>query len=734
MLSPHGSTLQHTMNTQLTIDKVQNSFDENSQPGSTEQSIDQQRTIQQGEKDILALPYIFKPTDDISRTGVDNSLPMSNNCLQLTKGYNASVLHNDTSDCSSHLQKCNPSIPPPIVENTCGVFSPPPSAKSLTTEFKTFPALDTINATSQDSTLHASGISRVCSPRIINNNNMTQPLQHQQYQQPQNKSMRPFSQIQQQSHGSPFSSNDQPYTGRPRSMFLSTSSISSVSTFNDSTVSVTLNPPSSKFTTGSYSPSFDSITKKRYSIISDNSYYPDSSSYIASITEPAPNPLSLKPHHPRFPPATLENLNNFRREAQASPHNPALQLNFAKYLMEAVDQVRIDDAVRSIKAKNAMLSEAQRIVKTLAMQSKIGKSGFADAQFYLANAYGAGLMLLNVSHEKAFNLYLQGSKQSHRECTYRVGVCYELGLGTRRDNARAIQFYRKAANLGDPSAMYKLAMILLRGLLGQHKHPKEGISWLKRAAPLANAYHPEILHELGLAYEKEGIPSVIPDQDYARELLTKAARFGYAPSQYRLGLAYENGMMQCPIDARRSIAWYGKAAEQGHLESALALSGWYLTGAEGILPQNDMEAYLWAKKAADRGYAKGQYACGYYCETGIGIGQDLVQAQRWYQLAARQRYPKAIQRLAEWNNNNNNEDQYQKIISTKQQRKRQSQLQQQQQQNRSSLQSLSPYDPDTRRQSIVSQQLQQSSLMEQQPQIQLEEERMPKQVNRCYIM
>ncbi|ORZ25202.1 hypothetical protein BCR42DRAFT_485404 [Absidia repens] len=398
----------------------------------------------------------------------------------------------------------------------------------------------------------------------------------------------------------------------------------------------------------------------------DGDYFPDSSLYAASLTKPAPNPLSLKPHHPHFPPATLENLNNFRKETQALPDEPALQLNFAKYLMEAVEQLQIDDKTRSIKAKTAMMTEAHRIVKKLAMKSKIGQSGYADAQFYLANAYGAGLMLLLVNHEKAFALYLQGSKQCHPGCTYRVGVCYELGLGTRKNHARAIKFYRKAAKLGDPSAMYKLAMVLLHGLL-------EAISWLKRAAPLADAYHPEILHELGSIYETEDIPSVIPDQEYAYELLTKAARFGYAPSQYKLGVAYENGIWEYPVDPRRSIAWYSKAVEQGHLESALALSGWYLTGASGsdgesILPQDDLEAYLWARKAADAGYAKGQYACGYYTESGIGVATSMDEARLWYERAAEQDYGKAMQRLMELKGNTANSNSNHRRQRKKQQR------------------------------------------------------------------
>jgi TPR repeat protein len=292
-------------------------------------------------------------------------------------------------------------------------------------------------------------------------------------------------------------------------------------------------------------------------MINDGDYYPDSSLYAASITNPAPNPVSLKSYHPPFPTISLDRLHHFRQDAQTNPDDLELQLNFAKYLMEAVEYVWIDDPARSLKAKTAMLSEAQRIVKTLAIKSsKIGRLGYADAQFYLANAYGSGLMLLRPSPEKAFSLYLQGSKQCHAECTYRVGVCYELGLGTRKDHARAIRFYRKAAQLGDPSAMYKLAIVLLNGLLGQAKQPKEAISWLKRAVPLTDAYHPEILHELGVAYEADNaIPSVIPDPDYAAELFTKAARFGYAPSQYKIGLAYEHGLWNHPIDPKRSIAW-----------------------------------------------------------------------------------------------------------------------------------------------------------------------------------
>ncbi|ORZ17239.1 hypothetical protein BCR42DRAFT_414219 [Absidia repens] len=669
---------------------------------------------------VTSLPYILKHDDDscldLSRLSLSprptldeklNDIPplVPAKMVTTTTEYSQhastqctdnSMLHNISSP--QHLFMTPPTSPPAVnyihdeedeyndddEDDENMVLSPPPSAKSLTAEFNSFASgtIDGMVNGNQGSTTSKNGAPGACLAEHNNNNNDNKRSQEQKLPAPphhQQLSSLPKVNSSQHTHTSlskslPSLENEPSQHIHAHSMSTTNSPISP--SFMNAAPTKDIHPM--KKDSGRHELDMGKAQNHRHqqqrpstgtdnmivqhTMIPDGAYYPDSSLYAASITKPAPHPLSLAPHHPRFPPATLENLNNFRRKAQASPRDAALQLNFAKFLMEAVEQARIDDVTRAIKAKTAMLSEAQRIVKTLAMHSSSrpvgGGGGDADAQFYLANAYGAGLMLLRVNHEKAFHLYLQGSKQGHPGCTYRAGVCYELGLGTaRRDNARAIRFYRKAANLGDPSAMYKLAIILLRGLLGQSKHPKEAIAWLTKAAPLADAYHPEILHELGLAYEHEGVvPSVIADQDYTCELLTKAARFGYAPSQFKLGMVYENGLWGCPMDARRSIAWYAKAAEQGHLESALALSGWYLTGAKtmdgiDILPQNDLEAYLWAKKVAEAGYAKGQYACGYYSETGIGVDPNVAQAMHWYELAAQQQYAKAITRLDELKQN-----------------------------------------------------------------------------------
>lgn len=339
----------------------------------------------------------------------------------------------------------------------------------------------------------------------------------------------------------------------------------------------------------------------------------------------------------------------YRQRMKGDP-DPEAQFAYAKYLIEAAKKVHdpADGPKQQRKYRDTLLSESLKLIKRLATTGMgLGKPPYAEAQFFLANCFGNGSLGLQVDHEKAYNLYVQASKQNHPAATYRTAVCNEVGAGTRRDHHRAVLFYRKASALGDTAGMYKLGMVLLNGMLGQPRNVREAIVWLKRAAAQADEDNPHALHELGLLHEKPTNGVVLHDEAYARELFTQAAQLGYSPSQFKLGSAYEYGNLTCPVDPRRSIAWYTKAAQRGDGESELALSGWYLTGSEGVLKQSDSEAYLWARRAASKGIPKAEYAVGYYSEVGIGVGANLDEAKRWYMRAAAQGNKRAMQRLTE---------------------------------------------------------------------------------------
>ncbi|KAK5944919.1 hypothetical protein PMZ80_002121 [Knufia obscura] len=363
-----------------------------------------------------------------------------------------------------------------------------------------------------------------------------------------------------------------------------------------------------------------------------------------------PSGPSQQPGPPRKNPVTIQELNDLRVAFKDRPNDDKLGLKFAKRLGEAAMVLANEggkaDAKTTARNRERYINDAYKIIK------KLVAGGSQDAMFYLADCYGQGSLGLEVNPKEAFQLYTSAAKMGHAQSAYRVAVCCELGQdgggGTRRDHVKAVQFYKRAATLGDGPAMFKLGMILLKGLLGQQPNRREGVSWLKRAAERADEENPHALHELALLYESaQSTDVIIRDERYALQLFNQAANLGYKYSQHRLGSAYEYGMLGVQIDPRQSIAWYSRAAQQGEHQSEFALSGWYLTGSEPLLAQSDTEAYLWARKAAASGLAKAEYAMGYYTEVGIGCQPSLEEAKKWYFRAAAQLDNRAKERLEE---------------------------------------------------------------------------------------
>ncbi|KAI9809304.1 MAG: hypothetical protein M1825_002595 [Sarcosagium campestre] len=358
-------------------------------------------------------------------------------------------------------------------------------------------------------------------------------------------------------------------------------------------------------------------------------------------------------------PVTHDEILRLEGAVNANPSDQRTQLSLAKKLVEAAAVLADEGGRADLKTRNRnrekYIMDSHKIIKRLVA------AGYPDAMFYLGDCHSIGRLGLEADPKEAFNMYQSAAKAGHAQAAYRTAVCCEMGQddggGTRKDPMKAIQWYKRAAALGDTPAMYKMGIILLKGLLGQQRNPREAVVWLKRAAERADEENPHALHQLARstygatldsnANSSSGNDSIIRDEDYSKQLFIQAADLGYKFSQFRLGCAYEYGLMKSPIDPRQSIMWYSRAAVQGEHQSELALSGWYLTGAEGVLQQNDTEAFLWARKAAQSGLSKAQYALGYFTEVGIGCPSNLEEAKRWYWRSAAQNFPKARERLDE---------------------------------------------------------------------------------------
>lgn len=380
---------------------------------------------------------------------------------------------------------------------------------------------------------------------------------------------------------------------------------------------------------------------------------PDTSSNCRSQSQPKPPTIE---DGSSSGPVTRGELDLLRSKVDANPNDMKTAMVLVRKLVEASTVLASEngrlDAKSTAKNSERYVLDAHKRVK------KLAAANYPEAMFYLADCYGSGDLGLEPDPKQAFSLYQGAAKAGHGAAAYRTAMCCELGAeeggGTKRDYHKAVQWYQRASQLQDVAAMYKMGMILLRGLLGQQRNVGQSVVYLKRAADNADATNPHAIHELARLHE-EGNPdpaisaAVRPDEKYAQKMYMQAAKMGYKQSQFRLGQAFEYGSLGLPVDSRNSIAWYSKAAAQGEHNSELALSGWYLTGAEGILNQSDTEAYLWARKAAmsEPPLAKAMYALGYYIENGIGCPASLEEGKKWYTRAASYKFPKAVERLEE---------------------------------------------------------------------------------------
>ena len=289
-----------------------------------------------------------------------------------------------------------------------------------------------------------------------------------------------------------------------------------------------------------------------------------------SIRSPSPPPTGPILDHSHLRPGNQASLLSHERTLELYRANakktqdPDLQFEFAVFMIDASKSMPIPvqtlgnvmDVERAIEKREDLIREATSLLKRLADR------GHPQSQYFLADCYanGIGTLKNRQDFDRAYPLFVLAAKHSHPDAAYRAGTCCENGWGCRRESAKALQFFRKAAAALHPGAMYRLGIAELNGELGLSKSPKEGVKWLKRSTEHATAEFPHALHELALLHER-GIDNVLfVDYEYSTELLASAAELGYAPSAYRLGECYEYGKMGCPQDPALSIHYYVRLA------------------------------------------------------------------------------------------------------------------------------------------------------------------------------
>jgi TPR repeat protein len=100
-----------------------------------------------------------------------------------------------------------------------------------------------------------------------------------------------------------------------------------------------------------------------------------------------------------------EDLETYRKAVKKS-NDPTVQLDFAKQLITVAEEMRKNprglDPKRIKKNREIVHAEAVRWIKKASAGSLLGKPGYAEALFMLADCYGNGTLGLAIDHDKVF--------------------------------------------------------------------------------------------------------------------------------------------------------------------------------------------------------------------------------------------------------------------------------------------------------------------------------------------
>ena len=89
-----------------------------------------------------------------------------------------------------------------------------------------------------------------------------------------------------------------------------------------------------------------------------------------------------------------------------------------------------------------------------------------------------------------------------------------------------------------------------------------------------------------------------------------------------------------PQDDVVAATWFRRAADQDDIPGQFNLGVLYAEG-RGV-PQDHTEAARWYRLAADHGHPQAQYNLALSYAKGEGVSQDYVSAHMWFNLAAAQ--------------------------------------------------------------------------------------------------
>ena len=226
---------------------------------------------------------------------------------------------------------------------------------------------------------------------------------------------------------------------------------------------------------------------------------------------------------------------------------------------------------------------------------------------------------------------------------YMMGCCFSDGTrGVDKDDARAVELFKRSAEQGNPDALYMLYLCYRDGI-GCEKNEGKATTSVFVAAEKA---HPAALAVVGdryrdgfgvdqdltlaLDYYKKATEAGVDRAKVAAAQIDRIGKFwgpaakGDAKAEFEMGVCCRDGI-QTGVDIKAAEAWFEKSAAKGCHDAEYALAK-LLTdeNAEDSAVNKRIVSIL--EPAAMAGHVKARNLLGLFLYTGKGVDEDYERA------------------------------------------------------------------------------------------------------------
>ena len=163
---------------------------------------------------------------------------------------------------------------------------------------------------------------------------------------------------------------------------------------------------------------------------------------------------------------------------------------------------------------------------------------------------------------KAFKWATKAANANDKKGQYELGYCYDEGIGVARDHVAALKWYELA---GDAKSFNSMGHIYYMGEYGVDEDFTKAVEYYRKAADLGSAYAQYCL--ANMYYDREGVEQSFTE---ARRFFKLSADQDNAMAQYRLGVMMMKG--EGGEKNMEGLVLIDKSAKQGFEEAKARLA------------------------------------------------------------------------------------------------------------------------------------------------------------------